>query len=192
MKHITDGFVVILDANVLFPFRKRDVLLRFYRSGLFQARWSEQIIDEWTRNLLAARPELKTSIQSQLQAMGNAFPDALVTGHEPLIDGLDLPDPDDRHVLAAAIRCGAQHIITENLKDFPNSVLSQFSTEAIGADEFLARTFELYPTEAVETLRTMRASYRKPPFTPSEFVLDLTAKGLPKLASLLRPHRSLL
>ena len=192
MKHIADRFVVILDANVLYPFRVRDVLLRFYHAGLFRGRWSEKILQEWTSNLLAAKPELRDSINSQLEAMRRAFPEALVTGYEPIIAGLQLPDPNDRHVLAAAIRCGAQHIVTQNLSDFPNEVLEEFSIEAIDADEFLSRTFELYNTEAVEALKAMRHSYKKPPYTPSEFVLELTAKGLPKLASQLRSMRSLL
>jgi predicted nucleic acid-binding protein len=192
LKHIADRFVVVLDANVLFPFRKRDVLLRFCQAGLFRARWSPQILDEWTRNLLADKPQLADSIQSQLEAMQRAFPEACITGYEPLIDGLKLPDPKDRHVLAAAIRCGAQHIVTENLKDFPDDVLNEFAVEAIDADEFLSRTFELYPAAALEALKAMRQTYRKPPFTQSEFVFDLTAKGMPKLASRLRPARSLL
>ena len=70
MKHIADRFVVLLDANVLFPFRKRDILLRFYHAGLYRARWSDQILDEWTRNLLSLRPELSASIGSQLDAKG--------------------------------------------------------------------------------------------------------------------------
>lgn len=192
MKHIADRFVVVLDANVLFPFRKRDVFLRFYHAGLFRARWTSDILDEWTRNLLALKPHLAESIQAQLAAMSREFPEAVVTGYERLIDGLTLPDPNDRHVLAAAIRCGAQHIVTENLVDFPNDVLSEFCVEAIDSDEFLARTFDLYPNEALEVLRLMRQGYRNPPFTQSEFIMDLTAKGLPKLASRLRPARAFL
>ncbi len=192
MKHIADRFVVVLDANVLFPFRKRDVLLRFCQAGLFRARWSEEILDEWTRSLLALKPQLVDSIQAQLEAMRRAFPEASVTGHEPLIEALALPDADDRHVLAAAIRCGAQLIITDNLKDFPEDTLSEFAIEAIDADEFLSRTFDLYPEAAIEALKMMRQSYRNPPFSQSEFVFDLTAKGLPKLASRLRPARALL
>jgi predicted nucleic acid-binding protein len=192
VKHIADRFVVVLDANVLYPFRVRDTLLRFYHAGLFRGRWTEEIQQEWTSNLLAAKPGLKSSINSQLEAMRRAFPEALVTGYEPIIAGLTLPDPDDRHVLAAAIRCGAQHIVTQNLSDFPNEVLEEFSIEAIDADEFLSRTFELYPTDAVEVLKAMRRAYNNPPYSPSEFVLELTAKGLPKLASQLRPMRALL
>lgn len=189
MKHVADRFVVILDANVLFPFRKRDVLLRFYHAGLFRGRWTEQILDEWTRNLLEQKPHLEDSIRSQQRAMQEHFAEAIVTGYEPLIPALNLPDPDDRHVLAAAIQCGAQHIVTENLADFPADLLEQFEIEAIDADEFLSRTFDLYPSEALAVLRSLRELYDNPPFSPPEFILDLTAKGLPKLAARVREHR---
>ncbi len=190
--HVADRFVVLLGANVLFPFRKRDVLLRFYHAGLFRARWSEQILDEWSRNLLALKPQLEESIRAQLQAMQAHFPEALVTGYEPLVASLDLPDADDRHVLAAAIKCGAQHIVTDNLADFPIEVLEQYDIEAIDADEFLSRTFDLYPSEALAVLRELRAHYRNPPYTAPEFILDLTAKGLPKLAARARQHQAFL
>lgn len=167
-------------------------MLRFCQAGLFRARWSGDILDEWTRNLLAQKPHLTESIQSQLKAMQEAFPEALVTGYEPLMEALVLPDPDDRHVLAAAIRCGAQHIVTENLADFPDRALEAFSIRAIDADEFLSRTFDLYPAEALVTLHTVREGYRNPPFTPSEFIMDLMAKGLPKLGSRLGPLRAFL
>jgi predicted nucleic acid-binding protein len=192
VRYVADRFVVILDANVLYPFRKRDVLLRFYQAGLFRARWSEQILDEWTRNLLKNRPDLENSVRSQLQAMDKHFPEALVTGHMALVDALMLPDMDDRHVLAAAIVCGAQHIVTENLSDFPEDRLAKYDIEAIDADEFLSRTFDLYPSEALSVLRDLRAVYGRPPFSAPEFVLDLTAKGLPKLAARARQHQAFL
>jgi hypothetical protein len=181
---IADRFVVILDANVLFPFRVKDTLLRFAEQGLFRARWSPDILQEWTSSLLAKQPQFKENIESQLRAMEEAFPESLVTGYDYLISSLELPDADDRHVLAAAIVCGAQHIITENLRHFPSDVLDPLGIEAVSADTFLASTFELYPTEAMAALRTMRRDYHNPPMQPSEFLLDLTAKGLVKTASL--------
>ena len=190
--HIADRFVVVLDANVLFPFRKRDVLLRFSHAGLFRARWSEDILDEWTRNLLALKPQLEDSIRAQQTAMRDHFPEALVIGHEPLVGALDLPDPDDRHVLAAAIQCGAQHIVTDNLVDFPADKLESYDIEAIDADEFLSRTFDLYPAEALTVLRQLRIHYNNPPYSAPEFVLDLTAKGLPKLAARARQNQAFL
>lgn len=192
MSHVADRFVVLLDANVLYPFRKRDVLLRFYDAGLFRARWTDRILDEWTGNLLGARPDLKQSIQAQQAKMKEVFPEALVADFEHLEAGLALPDENDKHVLAAAIQCGAQHIITDNTRDFPLAELEQFDIEAIEADEFLARTFDLYTAEAMSVLRDLRSHYSNPAYTPSEFVLDLTAKGMPKLAARARERRDLL
>lgn len=192
MSYVADRFIVLLDANVLYPFRMRDVLLRFAHAGLFRARWTQKILDEWASNLLAKRPDMESSIRTQQAKMREVFPEALVTDSDHLIAALDLPDPDDTHVLAAAIHCGAQHIVTENLKDFPAEKLAPYDIKAINADEFLARTFELYRTEALIVLRDLRHAYTCPPFTPSEFVFDLTAKGMPKLASYLHGLRAFL
>lgn len=192
MSHLADRFVVLLDANVLYPFRKRDVLLRFYEAGLFRARWTDEILSEWTRNLLSSRPDLESSINAQRERLSEVFSEALVTGYEHIKAGLSLPDKDDIHVLAAAIQCGAQHIITDNIRDFPEMALEPYDIEAIEADEFLTRTFELYTAEAMAVLRELRTHYSNPAFTPSEFVLDLTAKGMPKLAARVRTRRQFL
>ena len=192
MRCIADRFVVVLDANVLYPFRVRDALLRFAEAGLFRARWSPTILDEWRRNLIAQKPGYEASMDAQIAAMRIAVPEGCVTGGGDLIGSLDLPDPDDRHVLATAIRAGAEHIVTENLRDFPEAKLDQYGISAVSADDFLASTFELYPTEALTALATMRRCYTRPPFTPSEFIFDLQKKGLPKLASMLRENIDLL
>ena len=183
MIQLSDRRVALLDANVLFPFRKRDILLRFHHAGLLRARWTERILDEWTRSLLERKQHLEPSVRSQRYAMREHFPEALVTGYEPLIGTLELPDADDRHVLAAAIRCGAQHIVTDNLADFPADVLANYDTEAVDADRFLSRTFDLYPSEALGVLRSLREACSNPSFTLSEFIRDLAVKGLPRLAA---------
>ncbi len=136
MKQIADRRVALLDANVLFPFRKRDIFLRFHHAGLIRARWTERILDEWTHSFLELKPHLEPSVRSQRHAMREHFAEAVVTGYEPLIGKLELPDVDDRHVLAAAIRCGAQYVVTNNLADFPAEVLARFDIEAIDADRF--------------------------------------------------------
>lgn len=188
MRNIADRFVVILDANVLYPFRMRDALLHFAEAGLFRARWSADIIEEWRRSLLKAKPKLEESVTSQINAMRRTFPEACVDGYEDLIEALTLPDPDDRHVLAAAIVADAEHIITENIKDFPEGSIRKYGIEAVTADDFLASTFELYPADATAALRTMRRNYEKPPFKAADFIFDLQAKGMPKLASMLKQH----
>lgn len=184
--------VVILDANVLFSFRKRDILLRFHQAGIFRVRWSKQIIDEWTRNLLDRHPQFKESIQSQLRAMKEHFPDALVSDFGEIIESLDLPDNDDRHVLAAAIQCDAKFIVTDNIVDFPAQKLNRYGIQAMTADRFLERSFNQDRTKALAVLRKLRMDYKNPAYSPSEMVMDLTAKGLPKLAGLVREHRRIL
>lgn len=192
MTEVADRFVVVLDANVLYPFRVRDVLLRFAEVGLYRARWSQQILDEWTRNLIERKPHLEQSVRSQLGAMARAFPEAMIDGYENLVEGLSLPDEKDRHVLAAAIKAGAQHIITENLKDFPGEATEPYGIEAVSADDFLVSTFELYPTEAIVTLRKMRKSYQNPSMNPNEFLTDLMRVGLARTAAMCRSEIDIL
>ncbi|MCD2157974.1 PIN domain-containing protein [Rhodococcus cerastii] len=124
-------FAVLYDANVLYPNVLRDVLIRFAQTGLVHARWTDRILDETFRNLGQDRPDIPSVKPDKLRELMNAaVPDCLVTGYEKLISALALPDVDDRHVLAAAIRAGAQVIVTANLRDFPDSELEQFGVEA--------------------------------------------------------------
>lgn len=117
---------VIYDACVLYPAPLRDFLLQLACEGLFRARWTHAIHEEWTRNLLKAHPDLNPkALARTCQLMDRAVPNALIKGHETLIEGLALPDPDDRHVLAAAIHGRAQMIVTFNLKDFPATALKE-------------------------------------------------------------------
>ncbi len=188
MSYVANPFVVVLDACVLYPFRIRDILLTFAAEGLCRARLTEDIVDEWTRNLIQNKPDLEKSVLSQKLAIETHFEEAFVTGYRPLIEGLELPDPDDRHVLAAAIKCSAQAIVTENHKDFPSEYLDEFDIETLSADDFLVQTFELFQPRACLALRSVRERYGNPPFSRSEFLVDLTANGLPKLAAVARAH----
>src|SRR5690606_9653017 len=115
-------FTVIYDANVLYPAPLRSVLMFLAQTDLFRARWTLDIHEEWIRNLLLKRPDLsRKKLEWLRDMMIEAVPDSLVTGYEPAIDGLEVPDPDDRHVLAAALRANAEIIGTANLKDFPQT-----------------------------------------------------------------------
>ena len=116
------GFIVFYDANVLYPAQLRNLLMHLALIGVFRAKWSAEVHEEWIRNLLINRADLtRTKLERTRQLMDKAAPDALVRGYEHLIPGLALPDPNDRHVLAAAIRAGASVIVTCNLADFSAS-----------------------------------------------------------------------
>lgn len=125
------AFTVVYDANVLYPNTLRDLLLRIAQSGTVQAKWTNAILDEMTAALRRNRPDIPAEKTERLrELMNKAVRDCLVSGYEPLIEGLKLPDPDDRHVLAAAIQAGAQVIVTRNLKDFPAAGLEPWNIEA--------------------------------------------------------------
>ena len=132
----------VYDANILYPAPLRDLFIRLAQAGLVRGRWTEAINDEWVRNLLRVNPALSADRLARTRALMNgAVRDCLVTGYEDLIESLSLPDPDDRHVLAAAIRAGAEVIVTFNLKDFPATTLSSYDLEAKHPDDFLVSLF---------------------------------------------------
>lgn len=117
-------FVVVYDASVLYPSVLRDLLIRIAQAGLVQAKWTNEILDETFRSIIRQRPDLDPQrLERTRTLMCAAIRDCLVVDYEPLIDAVELPDIDDRHVLAAAIKARAQIIVTSNLKDFPDSVL---------------------------------------------------------------------
>lgn len=118
------NFTVLYDSCVLYPAPLRDLLMHLAVTNLYQAKWTDAIHDEWTRNVLKDRPDLRPEQLQRTRELMNAHVlDCLVTGYESLINGLSLPDQDDRHVLAAAIHAGADLIVTFNLKDFPDGSL---------------------------------------------------------------------
>src|SRR5436305_1222930 len=124
------NFTVIYDANVLYPAPLRDLLMCLALTDLFRARWTDDIHDEWIRNVLEARPDLKREQLERTRELMNAnVRDCLVEGYQGLIPALTLPDPDDRHVLAAAIRANASVIVTFNLRDFPPDLLAPYGVE---------------------------------------------------------------
>lgn len=116
-------FIAFYDANVLYPAPLRDFLMHLALTGVHRARWTAQVHEEWKCNLLKNRHDItREQLDRTSSLMDKAVPDGLVADYEPLIDGLQLPDVDDRHVLAAAIKCKASVIVTFNLKDFPKAI----------------------------------------------------------------------
>ncbi|HEY9609446.1 PIN domain-containing protein, partial [Allocoleopsis sp.] len=138
------NLIVVYDACVLYPAPLRDFLMWLALTDLFKARWTEEIHDEWMRNVLKNRSELTLEQLTRTKNLMNAsVRDCLVTGYEDIIPELQLPDPGDRHILAAAIRCDASFIITFNLKDFPQQVLAPYGVEVRHPDNFILDLFGL-------------------------------------------------
>jgi predicted nucleic acid-binding protein len=181
------AFVVLYDACVLYPAPLRDLLLRVAQSGVVRARWSDEILDECFRNILANRPDLTVARLSRTRDLMNAaVPDCLVAGYAELIEGLTLPDPDDRHVLAAAIHAGAQVVVTFNMKDFPESALGPYSIEAKHPDDFVLETIDLAPGLMVQILSEQAAALRNPARSVGDLLDTLREQGLPSSVARLR------
>ncbi|GAB5100464.1 PIN domain-containing protein [Caballeronia sp. HLA56] len=186
-------FTVIYDACVSYPAPLRDFLMWLGLSGLFRARWSARIHDEWKRNLLRNRPDLSARQVDRTPAlMDAAIPDALVTHYDELIDALDLPDPNDRHVLAAAIRCGASVIVTFNERDFPNEVLSTYDVEAQHPDVFVDNLFDLDEAAVVLAAQRQRRQLRNPSLDVDRYLDILSKQGLVTTCKSLARFRSVL
>jgi hypothetical protein len=178
--------IAVYDSCVLYPASLRDLLVRLALTGLFRARWTEAIHDEWIRNVLENRPDLSASqLARTRQLMNAAVRDCLVTGYEWRIDSLTLPDPDDRHVLAAALEAQAQVIVTYNLRDFPADALQPHGIEAQHPDEFILRVIALNPLVVHETVETHQQALKNPPKAPAEYLATLSNQGLPRTVAAL-------
>ena len=129
-------FTALLDACVIYPAPIRDLLLNLAEQELYNPVWTKEILEEWKVNLLANRSDLKRiSLDKTEMDMNSAFPAANIHSYESLIEGIELPDPDDRHIVASAIRGRADVIVTLNLKDFPSEyLLTNFDLEIISAN----------------------------------------------------------
>ena len=186
-------FTAVYDACVLYPAPLRDFLMWLGLSGRFRARWSEQIHEEWKRNLLKNRPDLTREQLDRTSAlMDRAIPDGLVVGYEALIPGLALPDPDDRHVLAAAIRCNASVIVTFNQKDFPDDILAPFGIEAQHPDEFIENLFDLDQAAVVAAAQRQRALLKNPPMDVDIYLEMLLRQGLVQTVKALSTYQAIL
>ena len=176
----------LLDANVLHPAPLRDLLLSLASEAVFSAHWTDQIHDEWTRNVLRDRPELSRERLERTRARMNLYAvGALVGGYEDRIPTLVLPDPDDRHVLAAALHVGAERIVTFNLKDFPAKALEPMGVLAQHPDLFVLERLEADTDRVLDALRRQRERLVNPPSSAVEFIETLRRQGLTRTAAAL-------
>lgn len=187
------SFVVLYDACVLYSASLRNLLMHLAVSGIFRARWTARIHDEWIEHLLINRPDIpRQKLDRTRQLMDSSVPDCLVTGYEGLEPTLHLPDPNDHHVLAAAIMCSAGTIVTFNVKDFPERELAPHGMTAQHPDEFIEHAFGINSAAVVAAARDHRASLTHPCKTADELLDSYLKQGLATTVSLLRPHSDFL
>ena len=183
----------IYDANILYPAPLRDLFIRLAQAGLVHAKWTETIHDEWMRNVLKDRPEISPARLARTKAlMNDTVRDCLVSGHDALIGSLALPDPNDRHVLAAASHARATMIVTFNLKDLPAEILFGHGVEVSHPDDFLSELFDVATALVVTTVKRQRVGLRNPPKTADELLATFEKQGLTQFVARLRPFVELL
>ncbi len=172
-------FTVVLDACVLYPAPVRDILLSLAAEGLFKPKWTGIIQDEWVRNLLIKRNDLsEAALKATTQAMNQAFPDSNVENFEDLIPAFNLPDEDDRHVLACAVRSNADLIATFNLKDFPGSELAKYDIQVQNPDELISNLIDLNEELSCKAFTKMVKRLKNPPKTKQQILETFINCGL--------------
>lgn len=180
---------VVLDACVLYPAALRDFLLQLVDAEVFQGHMTATILDECFRSIQRKRPELRPDkLRNTRDAIENAFGDLLIDGYEGLVGGLTLPDPDDRHVLAAAIQGSIPIILTFNLRDFPAGVLAAHGVVAMHPDTFLATCVAESPDSVVTVVQKQAAGLRNPPTTLGQMLDRLADQGLTNTVAAIRRH----
>ena len=178
--------VVVYDACSLYGNSIRDLLIRVGRMRLVQPKWTDEILDELTRALgkrPAAAPE---KILRLRQLMNLAIPDCLVIGYAPLMAGVELPDPDDRHVLAAAIKAGADTIVTSNIADFPAKSLAPWNIAAQSPDDFVLDLIDLDDRAVFACVQQIVDQRVNPPESIDDVLAQLERNGLVRSAAALR------
>ena len=186
-------FTAVFDACVLYPAPLRDLLMELATTKLFQARWTDLIHDEWIEVACAKYPDIDTAKWTDLRVLiDTSVEDCLVRGFEPLIDLITLPDDNDRHVVAAAIKCGADVIVTYNLKDFPACILGIYGMEAQHPDDFVRHMIDFQPSTVVHAAKTVRARLKKPSLTADEYLRTLEKQQLTATVAELRKFRDVI
>lgn len=187
------AYTALLDACVLYSAPLRDLLLRLAVTDLYRAKWSADIHSEWMRKLATNRTDIPTArIERLRELMDSGVRDALVENYAHLVPTLVLPDPDDRHVLAAAIVGRADLIVTFNLADFPSAALEPYGVEVQHPDEFLCHQLDLAPDLVRSVVRELRAGLTNPPQAADEYLATLARHGLTAFADALRSRIELL
>lgn len=180
-------FTAFLDACVLLPVSLADTLLRAAEAGLYRPAWSPTVVDEVRRAFVRVHPDLPPArIDARLRAADRQFPDASARGYEPLVATVELPDPDDRHVVAAAVVAGADAIVTANLSDFPATALEPFGLHAVSPDDFLLDLLDLAPATMAQIVHDQASATSRPPLDFADVVISLGKAGVAEFAAAVR------
>lgn len=178
--------LVVIDANLLYPFHLRNLLVQFGVDAVIAPRWTARIHAEWIGNLVATGRAPEERLLLTLDLMNSALPAAEVHGWEARMEGLVLPDPDDCHVLAAALAAGARTILTMNLRDFPALSLAPHGVAAVHPDDFLCELHNADPDLLRASTEAAQANLSRSTPSVAAYLDALDRQGLPQFTRRLR------
>jgi hypothetical protein len=182
--------IVIYDACILYSAPLRDLLMRLSIVDLYQAKWTETIHEEWISNLLKNRSDLtRARLDQTKEKMNKHVHNCLVYGYQSLIGGIELPDKNDRHVLAAAIKAKASIILIYNITDFPYTVTQQYNVKAQHPDDFLWYWLTVAPVKVLCVIQETRCSLKNPSRNVEEYLTTLQQQSLLKTVILLQNYK---
>jgi len=187
-------YTAVLDACVLYQLAIADSLMSIAVTGLFAAKWTTKIEEEWIGSLENDRPDLKGRLGSRRDDMREAVPDWEISEAAwiSIAGSLKLPDPNDVHVLAAAIAGHADCIVTRNHQDFPGSILAAHGINVIDPDQFIVNQWDLENVPVMAAFKGMRARRKKPTENVEDFARTLERNGLPVTAQKIREAAALI
>lgn len=185
-------FSVVFDASVLCSAPLRDTLMRMALADLYKANWTNKIHEEWIQTHLSEYPSAREILEKTRNLLNAHVRDSLVSGYEHIIDGINLPHHSARHVLAAAIRCNADAIITKDFQNFPKEVLEPYDIEAIHPDDFIYYQIDMAPVKCCDIFKRQRNALKQPPQSVEEFLTTLQKQELPQTTSRLKEYTNFL
>jgi predicted nucleic acid-binding protein len=176
-------FLALFDANALYGTYARSLIIELTETKLFQAKWTEEILNECFRNILKKNPHISESSFIKIKnQMNEAVPDCLIADYQHLISDLKIPDENDRHVLQAAIKGRVNVIVTNNEKDFPQEILAIFDLHTKTLDEFIMDIIDidrdLDPNPCFAIIKKDREHYKNPALSSDEYLERLKKSGL--------------
>lgn len=171
---------------MLYPAPLRDLLIELAAARLFRAKWTNRIHEEWMGSLLRDRQDItRATLERTRDLMNASILDCLVEDYEALIASVSCPDPDDRHVIAAAIKGRCAALVTFNLKHFPRSELDRYDIEPMHPDEFIHHQIGLNQAAVIRAAGNCRARLRNPPKSAEDYLQTLHRQGMPKTVNAL-------
>lgn len=183
-------FSAVIDANVLYSSYLRDLLLELGREGLFEPRWSKEILKEVQRALVKKFPGTEAQQSHKVNLLNRAVPSAMIDDHLHLVDGLVGTDPKDRHVLAAAIRAQSGALVTFNVKHFPAEMFETYGIELLHPDDFLLDLADLNGSHFVRVMSQVISNYARPELSVTEYASVMHKSQCPKIADFVTKHEA--